>query len=498
VSGGARAPGHTAEGGAQRRTSRRRPRRAPEGSSLQAAAATFDHGQLARLADASVPVAERRLLASQVGALKGNRHLSRLLDPGGGGSAAPIQRRALGKVANRPLATIHLTSPGYPASDMPMVVETELAPEGEDGARFSGFDDKLPAYAQAWRHSNRVCAVVQDQEGMYHTLKTDMPGRGDVSGMGITPHAHSYNSLNWVNLPRVSGSGEPGEAIRSWPERVARADQWRIKEGMGQVPLTFSCPHGGVHGAFSFSTQKFRRCIETEYEGMLAQALGIAPAEVNVVGEGGDTNPGAPVSFNLKLDSKAKGGTTRLPTDRESAMPENGIVFGPAAFHQKTEIQTIGTAVHEVTHFDHAALAIEWLEKWRASTKEGDFYAWLKGQLEKKKLTKEQYDIVKEATTEEDSTTELLSHVAGFMATFHRLDPELDPMIRFEQLIKGAGYWAKAGHAAHDNTIARLKAYYATLDERHQADFADHARVLAGADDLQALFWRRFVREVVG
>jgi hypothetical protein len=500
VTGGGNAARATAEGGAQRRVSRRRRRSAagPGNANLQAAPAAFQHGQLARLSDASVPVAERRRLAGQLGRVKGNAHLSRLLDAASTRPAPILQRRALGKVASRPLASINLMSPDDPQAEKQVNVESELAPEGEAAKTFNGFPERLSAYALAWRHSERLCAVVEDQDGSYHALKTDFPGRGDTASMTIMPYQHGFGRLHWVNLPRVTASGEPGAALTSWTERVQRANDWRLKEGMGQVPFTFSCPHGGIHGAFSFSTQKFRRCIETEYASLLAQTLGIARAEINIIGESGDTNPGAPVGFNLKLDSKAKGGTTRLPTDRESAMPENGIVFGPAAFYQQSDIQTLGTAVHEVTHFDHAALAMEWLEKWRASTEEGDFYAWLKEQLEKRRLTKEQYDIIKEQTTEEDSTTELLSHIAGFMATFHHLDPELDPMIRFEQLNKGADFWTKAGHSAHDNTIARLKAYYAKLDPEHQADFAEHARLQAGADDLQALFWRRFVREVVG
>jgi hypothetical protein len=437
----------------------------------------------------------RQALLQQIGRLHGNGHVSRLLESSGNRANSLVQRRTLGAVGSDRLASISVSSMYFPTVQMEIVAESELAPEGERASRFEGFDDRLMAYAQAWRHRDRVCAVVQDQDGKYHTLKTDFPGRGDVNSLSIVPFQNNYQSLRWVNLPQVSNTGEAGAAVTSWSGRAERAHSWRQSWELRSVPSSFACPHDGQHSA---TLDQFRRCIETEYASLLAQTLDIGRGDVNIIGAGGPTNPGALVSFDLTLDEKAHGGITTLPTDRTSEVPESGITFGWRAFNSHSEIQLLGTAVHEATHFAHAEMAIDWLQRWRASSSRSEFPEWLRQQRDRRRLTREQYDlIIEETRSGESPATETLSHLEGFMATYH-LMPMDETIHRWEQIDKGAEFWAHAGHEINDTSISRLRSYYQGLEANRQQDFAAHARMRLGSVVPHVYFWQRVVRDILG
>jgi hypothetical protein len=458
--------------------------------------------QAERLADPRLSTVQRQSMAQSIGRVQGNRHLSRVLArqvktaPKG---PTLVQRRALGEVAERPLASISFSSPGYVATETTITAETELTPETEQPGRFTGFDQRLLGYAQAWRHRDRICAVVQDQEGKYHAIKTSFPGRGVVDSLSVVPFRLDFRRLWWVNLPRVSRGADAAAVLTSWSERAGRAMNWHRLWKDRRVPESFRCPHDGRHGGESPSLNDFRRCLEAEYAALLVQALDVARGDVHVIPSGGNANPNALVNFNLEMDdAKARGGITRLPTDRSSAIPESGITFGPLAFNSRSEIQLLGTAVHESTHLAHAELAIDWLQRWRGTRTRDSFPDWLRGQMRRRRLSREQYDLIIEETRSGDSpSTETLAHLEAFMATYHHM-PIDETIYRFEQIDKGAEFWAFAGHAINDSSISRLASYYRSLNATRQHDFADHARSRQrGTVRPYRDFWNRVVSDVL-
>jgi hypothetical protein len=261
----------------------------------------------------------------------------------------------------------------------------------------------------------------------------------------------------------------------------------------GDVPASFSCPRDGQHGGQSPSLPDVRRCLEAEFVELLSLATDVSRGDIHVVRPGGGSNPQALLNFDMDEDAKARGGITRLPTDRTSPIPESGITFGPLAFNSRSEIQVLGTAVHESVHFGHAELAISWLQQWRSSSTPRPFPDWLRRQRDRRRLTREEYDlIIEETRSGESPATETLAHLEAFMATYHHM-PIVTDHYRFEQIAKGARFWAHAGHAINDSSIRRLTSYYGSLDAAHRSDFASYARTMQSTTggSLHNYFWNR-------
>jgi hypothetical protein len=467
--------------------------------SVPLAAEPTMESQSARLTDSRVPAVQRQSLAKQIGRLQGNRHLSRLLSqqlntaPSG---PTGIQRRALGNVANQTLATIHFTREGLVPAQSTLQVEEELVMPPEHPGRFAGFNNRVEGYGQAWRHRDRVSAVVQDRDGKYHTLKTDFPGSGVVDSLQILPRQNDYSHLWWVNLPQVARGRDSATLSNSWTDRAGRAMTWYRSWKNRQVPQDFSCPHDGQHGA---NLNDVRSCLESEFAALLAEALSIGRSEVHVIPSAGRPSPTALANFNLEMsDAAARGGIARLPTDRTSAAPSSTLTIGPLAFESRSNIQVLGTAVHESTHVSHAELGLQWRERWRTARTRAPFRDWLEGQKRRGRLNQEQFDLIMDQTRGGDKpTTETISHLDGFMATYHQM-PIDQTIYRFEQIDKGAEFWATAGHAIHASTMTRLAAYYRSLNAAYRRDFAAHARQKAANSRRPWRdFWQHVVRSVL-
>ena len=120
---------------------------------------------------------------------------------------------------------------------------------------------------------------------------------------------------------------------------------------------------------------------------------------------------------------KARSGIARLPRDRITAVPQSTLTFGPGAFSSLSEIQLQGTAVHESTHFSHAELGLQWLQRWRAANTRQSFPVWLRTQMNRRRLNQEQFDLIIEQTHRgQMPDTEVIAHLNGFMATYNHIN----------------------------------------------------------------------------
>ncbi|MCI0398147.1 MAG: hypothetical protein L0332_09115 [Chloroflexi bacterium] len=413
----------------------------------------------------------------------GNAYVQRLL----GQAPGLVQRQPLPDVAGQPLAAITLDDPASVMVNGLIHVETELLPAGEKPGQFPGYQERLQAYALAWSQNN-ICAVVTDQEGRYHALKTDWPGRSSQVSAQIEPFVHPYARLSWVNLP---GKQELfSENGNSWAERVDRVQGWYQSWQLKAVPNSFKT---------NFPGQNFQEHLQREFVSLLAGALDISPSLIYVAQKEGDRDPTALITFDLWMsDAQGMGGIKgALPSDETTEVKEPTVAIGPRAFNRDSYKYILGTVIHETQHFSHATIGNELLLRWRKSGSRLSFEKWLRNELGRRRISREEFDLVLEMIHDDEDASETLSYLEAFLAIYHRL-PVSGNANRFHELDTMVEYWIRAGHEINDSSIRRLAAYYRVLDEEHRQDFAEHARQAQGAaDELNKLFWDRVVKEVL-
>ena len=475
------------------------------GAFITAAAGGTIQSQAARLGDPRLQSVQRQALASQVGQMQGNGHLRRVIASIRGNGNTPstgwaVQRRAVRAVIGTTLGTISFRAPGYVPAEGRLTVQTEIVPDGERPGRFRGYRNRVEAYAQAWRQET-VCAVGEDREGRFHTLKTDWPLRSPQTSVTIIPTRNAlFGRLWWVERPTEQGqvaAAGPG----SWAQRVSRARDWYSSWNRHTIPQGFpaACQHEPRHGS---TLGDLRRCLETEFVDLLAEALAIGRNEIYVARSKGDRNPSALVTFDIEMtpmDALGRGGIGRLPTTRTARVPRPSVAVGPGAFRSESRLHLLGTVIHESGHYAHGARAVELLERWRRSRSRRTLQGWLQGELRARRISQVEYDLAVERIHGGEDVTETLVRLEAFTSIYHRL-PITSTAYRFTQIDGMAEYWLRAGHRMNNESMRQLATYYRGLDATHQADFAAHARRAQASfhDRDRGLFWDRVVRDVLG
>lgn len=478
--------------------------------------------QAARLGDRRLQAVQRQAMAAQVGQVQGNVHLQGVIAsirgngktapyesnngngrspsiPGATGHdpAAVVQRRPVRGAIGTVLGRISFRAPGYVPAEGQLRVQTEIVPDGERPGRFRGYRNRVEAYAQAWRQET-VCAVGEDREGLFHTLKTDWPLRSPQTSFTIIPTRNAlFRRLWWVERPTEQGqvaTAGPG----SWAQRVSRARDWYSSWNRHTIPQDFpaACQHQPRHGG---TLADLRRCLEAEFVDLLAEALDIGRNEIYVARSRGDRNPRALVNFDIEMISLGRGGIGRLPTTRTARAPRPSVAVGPRAFRSESRLHLLGTVIHESEHFAHGARSVELLERWRRSRSRRTLQAWLQGELRARRISQVEYDLAVERINGGEDVTETRARMEAFTSIYHRL-PITGTAYRFTQIDGMAEYWLRAGHRMNNESMRQLATYYRGLDATHQADFAAHARraqaSFHGRD--RGLFWDRVVRDVLG
>jgi hypothetical protein len=157
-----------------------------------------------------------------------------------------------------------------------------------------------------------------------------------------------------------------------------------------------------------------------------------------------------------------------MPTTRDGPLPQNAICLGNKAFEPDNKAHTVTVYRHELEHGLHNRLAIDWLVRWRgdAAAEKVPFLSW----LEKQKMSAVDRALVKEAAKGSTPSTESLAHAAGFIAGFglEKAGIELADRPVTEELEKLADHWLSAPETVQNETVARLKAYAASLKDRER------------------------------
>ncbi len=448
----------------------------------------------ARPAQTTAPREGERLSSEVVRRLQethGNAAVQRAL----AGQAPDIQRQEIGSTIGKPIAYLSIQSPDSPSlTDALANVENELVPPGQKPGEFEGYAHRIQAFGHVWAQTN-LCAVVQDQEGRYHALKTDFPGRSAQAEVTIAPTPHPFKKLQWVNVP---GRGDPGTdtGYGSWKQRADRARDLHAR--WKQPGITrYTCPHSGIHD--ENSKAGMQRCLQIEFTNLLAQALDIARSEIHIAASEGDHSPDHLVTFDLFMDDAHGKGGARIPTDESTEVSPPTVALGPRAFNSESYVYTLSTAVHETQHFTHAMDAVALLAEWRSKETKKSFIEWLRSQKKKKRITAEQYALAVDMTKGDSPDSEILSHLEGFMASYHRIEVSESPHL-MKNIGDMADYYLFASSSIGDAAIARLAAYYSTLDQAHKDRLAEYARAgfkRTKSDHNLNLFWDRLVRDVI-
>ena len=469
------------------RPSRKRtPKPASPGRSSKAPPTRASEPPAPRAAERLSPELVRRLQETH-----GNAAVQRALAENG----PVIQRQEIDAAIGKPIAVLSIDSPGAPSlTDAVANVENELVPPGQKPGEFEGYEHRIQAFGHVWSQTN-LCAVVTDQEGRYHALKTDFPGRSAQAEVTIAPTQHPFKKVQWVNVP---GRGDPGKdtGFGSWKERADRARSLHAK---WQFPgaTSYTCPHSGMHD--ENTKAGMQRCLQIEFTNLLAQALDIAPSEIHIAATEGDHSPDHLVTFDLFMDDAHGKGGTRIPTDESTEVSPPTVALGPMAFMSESYVYTLSTAVHETQHFTHAKDAEALLEEWRSKKRKETFIEWLRNQKKKKRITAEQYALAVDMTKGDSPDSEILSHLEGFLASYHRIEVSDSPYL-LKNIGDIADYWLFSSSSIGDAAIARLAAYYSTLDQAHKDKLAEYAQ--AGFDRTKSdhnlnLFWNRLVTDVI-
>jgi hypothetical protein len=371
-----------------------------------------------------------------------------------------IQRSAGNRAAGRLLARSPLAPPG-PVGDVNAVREIALGP----AAGFEGYETEQEGVVAAGR-SERVGVVVADDAGRFHAYETDLePIWGPLFQHVKAREVGGGRVVRWTHLDTPGDAGSYTEQIK-YAERLAR------------VPDTH---------------EQSRRL----YLDLLTSAVGLDPSDVHD-SSGGEPLPGK-VSFDLTYtEANAHAGIVgKLPSDRKTVLPQPTLELGPGAFDDVVALRA--TLLHEFAHVNHAVQAIEAVERWRATTTDGDFLPWLGREQKAGRIDAFDFALIKEQVQGGTKNTEALGYVISFTAAYDSVDltrfPEGDPIVDlalFGKLIEVADQWMTANHAVQDHVIAQLVAYRDSLDAAHRdrlVSFVTARHDAAGATSAYRLFW---------
>lgn len=227
--------------------------------------------------------------------------------------------------------------------------------------------------------------------------------------------------------------------------------------------------------------------------------LGFSATAINLVGKedteqvGGVTvSAGFKPGLNLSLAGDRPGttgyvddqGRFGVPLDPRTPLGEGSvaIVLRRTAF-QREKARSLQALRHEMLHATHHQRTLRTARAWaatrpgqRATT--GDFKRWAGAHAKEQGLSDVDVLLAGEEVDRGSAATELLAYVEGFMTAFRLLDPPpkdpLDPV--YAELLgvletRKVLPWVSVGQKVRDEAIARVRAYYATLDQPHRDAF---------------------------
>jgi hypothetical protein len=211
----------------------------------------------------------------------------------------------------------------------------------------------------------------------------------------------------------------------------------------------------------------------------LPDITGTAETDINgaLRAKGGELKPG--LNYVPKLDTPGQTGflhdgtfDAQMPPTRTGPLPQVAIVLGNRAFEPDNKANSVTIYRHELEHGLHNQMAIEWLKKWRADAKADKipFETW----LGKQTMSATDRALAKAAAIGATSSSESLAYAQGFIAGFglEKAGIQLADRPVTEELVKLADYWPHAAEPVQKETIARLKAYAASLtDKERKATF---------------------------
>jgi hypothetical protein len=411
--------------------------------------------------------------------------------------APPIQRRPLPGVAGTSLAEISLSRRSrddeVARERLDVIADTEVAPFGESPGSFDGFQTIYEALVYAQRQE-RVTAIVKDKKQSadeperYHVLVSRLdPVAAGSDRTQVIPYTHrDFALVRWMHLSRpgtswqswIAALGSPGGADGSWSDRARAAHKLREQYALRKTP-------------------EARKAAEQAFVPLLAEAIGIRPGEVNVVGP---SNPERPDTINFDIDETANattsGGIKRDPESGALQMKTPAITMGPGSVRINSPIPTQQTLVHEAAHATHASRANELLGEYARSSMSMSFEEWLKVELAKKRITQIDFELARESARGGSGVTELLSYVEGFVSGYHLLPADLDSLVLFEELntmedeflsvARLSGYSRDSLEAVTAQIVERLRSYYQTaMDADHRRRFDEYvsSRLAAASED---------------
>jgi len=385
-----------------------------------------------------------------------------------------LQRAAGNHATGRMLARSPLAPPGpvgevtagIPLLDYETKEEARAVREIALGpaAGFAGFETEQEAVVAAGG-SERVGVVVADAEGRFHAYETDLePVWGPLFQRVSNHEIRGGRVVRWTHLDT------PGDA-------ASYKDQLRLAHHLAAKP----------------DTQEDGRRL---FMNLLQSAVGLDASELHD-STGGAALPGK-VSFNLAYeDANAHAGIVgKLPSDRETPLPEPTLEVGPGAF--TTLIALRATILHELAHVNHAVMAIEAVNRWRATTTDGNFLTWLAREQKKGRVDAVDFAVIKEEVKGGTENTESLGYLVSFTAAYHLEDLSglpaddevIDDKLLFGKLAQLADEWFRADHAVQDHVLEQLVAYRDALDTAHRERFARYVnRKHDRASAVYQLFW---------
>jgi hypothetical protein len=387
-----------------------------------------------------------------------------------------LQRTAGNHATGRMLARSPLAPPGpvgevtagIPLFDYETKSEAKAVREIALGpaAGFAGFETEQEAVVAA-SGSERIGVVVADGEGRFHAYETDLePVWGPLFQRVSKYEIRGGRVVRWTHLDT------PGDA-------ASYADQIRLAYHLARFP--------DKH-------EEARRL----FMNLLQSAVGLDASEVHDSTDG-EALPGK-VSFNLGYeDANAHAGIVgKLPSDRETPLPEPTLEVGPLSFTTLTALRA--TVLHELAHVNHAVRAIEAVKQWRATTTDGKFLTWLAREQKKRRIDAVDFAVIKEEVEGGTENTESLAYLVSFTAAYHLEDVAglpaddevIDEKLLFGKLGQLADEWPRADHAVQEHVLEQLIAYRDSLDTTHRERFAryvnrKHDR--CGDTSVYRLFW---------
>jgi hypothetical protein len=357
--------------------------------------------------------------------------------------------RMLARSPLAPPGPVGEVTAGIPLLEYESTAEAKAVREIAVGpvAGFAGFETEQEAVVAAGG-SERIGVVVADAEGRFHAYETDLePIWGPLFQKVSEYEIGGGRVVRWTHLDTPGDAGSYAVQLK-YAERLARNPD---------------------------KHEEARRL----YVDLLVSAVGLDAFDVHD-STGGDPLPGK-VSFDLSyLDANAHAGIVgKLPSDRETPMPEPTLELGPGAFEDLPSLR--GTILHELAHVNHAVQAIEAVTRWRAETTDGKFLTWLAREKKAGRIDAVDFSIIKEEVEGGTENTEALAYVVSFIASYDAVDisampdEEIVNLKVFGRLRQLADEWIRADHAVQDRVLEQLIAYRDSLDPGRRARLVGYA-----------------------